>query len=222
MTDCKIVFIIAMKSEADTVISQMTNIKNQKVYNNDIFMWDLFGENVSVIVCNVWKVNAARATQYAIDVLWAKKIINIWFAWALNDSMSVWDTYQIQAAVEYDFDLAVLNQTDIWTLNEFDDKYLKLSTVDWYESKILWTWDRFNDSPIDYQLLVNDIKADIRDMEWAAIVHTCIHANIPVYMFKTISDVAWSWATTDQFLQNIKMCAENLSKEIKKIITALK
>ena len=216
--DLDVVFVVAMKSEADAVISHMDNVNSQKVYNNDIFVWDLFGQNVAVIICWIWKVNAARATQYAIDVLWAKKIINVWFAGALKPDMSVWKTYQIKAAVEYDFDLAMLNNTEIWVLNEFDDKYLYTQTIDWFESKILGTGDRFNDSQDDYRLLVDSIKADIRDMEWAAIIHTAIHAWVPVYMFKTISDVAGSGATTEQFLANIKLCAESLRKDIEVIM----
>lgn len=214
----EIVFIIAMKSEADAVIANMKNVKEKKAHDNDIFLWELFGQYVAVIVSWIWKVNAARATQYAIDVFWAKKIINVWFAGALNSTMSVWKTYQIKAAVEYDFDLAVLNNTEIWVLNEFDNKYLYTQTIDWFESKILGTGDRFNDSQDDYNLLVNSIKADVRDMEWAAIIHTAIHAWVPVYMFKTISDVAGSGATTEQFLANIKLCAESLSKDIELIM----
>lgn len=221
MKNFEIVFVVAMKSEAETVISNMVNIKSEKIYNNEIFYWNLFGHEVVVIICGIWKVNAARATQYAIDILWAKKIINVWFAWWLNSDMVVWKTYQIKAAVEYDFDLAELNKTEIWVLNEFDDKYLKLQTIGGFEEKILGTWDRFNDSKPDYELLVNSIDADVRDMEWAAIVHTAIHAWVPVYMFKTISDVAGSGATTEQFLANIEICAKWLKESIEKIISSL-
>ena len=214
-----IVFLAAMKNEAESVVSNMIDIKSKKFYDNEIFTWKLFGHDVAVVVFDFWKVNAARATQYAIDVLWAKKIINIWFAWWLNSSLVVWSTYQIKAAVQYDYDIAQLNKTDIWVLNEFSDKYLHTTKlIDWFESKILGTWDRFNDSINDYHLLVDYIWADLRDMEWAAIIHTCIHAWVPVYAFKTVSDIAGSWSTTDQFIENMKLCSKNLTNEIKKIV----
>lgn len=219
--NCNVVFIIAMKSEANTVLDNMINTTQQTYFDNDIIFWELFWYFTAVIICGIWKVNAARATQYAIDTLWAKKIINIWFAGGLDSKMEVWNTYQIKDAVEYDFDLAELNKTEIWVLNEYDSKYLEVSTINWFEQKVLGTGDRFNDSKADYELLVNSIKADIRDMEWAAIVHTAKHAGVPVYIFKTISDVAGSGATTEQFLKNIEICAKNLKMNIKKIIDAV-
>ena len=218
---CNVVFIIAMKSEANTVLDNMINTTQQIYFDNDIIFWELFWYFTAVIICGIWKVNAARATQYAIDILWAKKIINVWFAGGLRPEMVVWETYQIKAAGEYDFDLAELNGTEIWVLNEFDDKYLQTNTIEWFEKKNLGTGDRFNDSKADYELLVNSIKADIRDMEWAAIVHTAKHAGVPVYIFKTISDVAGSGATTEQFLKNIEICAKNLKMNIKKIVDAV-
>lgn len=162
---CSIVFIIAMKSEANTVLDNMINTTQKTYFDNDIVFWELFWYLTAVIICGIWKVNAARATQYAIDILWAKKIINVWFAGGLYSKMEVWNTYQIKDAVEYDFDLAELNNTEIWVLNEYDSKYLKVSTINWFEQKVLGTGDRFNDSKADYELLVNSIKADIRDME---------------------------------------------------------
>ena len=219
MTD--LVFVIAMQNEADAIISKMININIKNIYNFQIISWELYDKAVTVIICWVWKVNASRATQYAIDVIWAKKIINVWFAWWLNESIDIWECYQIKAAVEYDFDLAELNKTDIWVLNEFSDKYLYTQTIQWFESKILWTWDRFNDSKTDYLLLINDIHADMRDMEWAAIIHTAIHANIPVFMFKCVSDIAGKDSTINQYLENIKLCSDKLSQVIKNILEAI-
>ena len=219
MTD--LVFVIAMQNEAYAIISKMTNTNTKSIYNFQIISWELFSRVVEVIICWVWKVNASRATQYAIDVLWAKKIVNIWFAWWLNEFMDIWECYQIKAAVEYDFDLVELNNTDIWVLNEFSDKYLYTSTIQWFESKILWTWDRFNDSKTDYQLLTNEIHADMRDMEWAAIIHTAIHANVPVFMFKCVSDIAGKSSTIDQYLENVKLCSEKLSQVIQNIIDVI-
>jgi len=216
-----LVFIIAMQNEADAIILHMTNINTKSIYNFQIITWELFNRTVAIVICWVWKVNASRATQYAIDILWAKRIVNVWFAWWLNEFMDIWECYQIKAAVEYDFDLAELNRTDVWVLNEFSDKYLYTQEIAWFESKILGTWDRFNDSKTDYQLLINEIHADVRDMEWAAIIHTAIHANIPVFMFKCISDIAGNTPTIEQYQENVKLCSEKLSQTINKIVDSI-
>lgn len=214
-------FVIAMESEAQPVFSRM-QIEKESVTGIKKTVWGtLFGESVCVVICGVGKVNAACGAQYAIDVLGADCIINIGVAGGLNQSLTVGETYCIYQAVQYDFDLVQLNGTEIGTLNEFSDRYLPLSTLSIYPLKTLGTGDRFNDDVADFELLTKDIGADIRDMEGAAIVQTCIHAGIKVYSFKTISDLAGSGSTTDQFLNNLRLCTANMSERIKDIMEAI-
>ena len=78
------------------------------------------------------------------------------------------------------------------------------------KKKNLGTADRFNDSPEDYLLLTKELKADIRDMEGAAIVQAANAAQLPVYAVKAISDVAGSGSTTEQYLLNRKRALQNL------------
>ncbi|MDE7265763.1 MAG: 5'-methylthioadenosine/adenosylhomocysteine nucleosidase, partial [Clostridia bacterium] len=59
--------------------------------------------------------------------------------------------------------------------------------------------------------------ADIRDMECGAIAHVCMHAKIPCRSFKIISDLAGSGSTTEQYLKNLSICFETLTKELKNI-----
>ena len=79
-----------------------------------------------------------------------------------------------------------------------------------FPKKNLGTSDRFNDSPADYALLTKELKADIRDMEGAAIVQAAYAAQLPVYSVKAISDVAGSGSTTEQFLVNKDKALRNL------------
>ena len=214
-------FVIAMESEAQTVLRNMEIEKEYFCCNKKVVLGTLFGEAVGVVVCGVGKVNAACGAQYAIDVLNATCIINVGVAGGLNDSLMVGKIYCIDSAVEYDFDLVQLNGTPIGTLNEFPHRYMPLNTILSYEKKKLATGDRFNDSVQDFNLLTLDMGADIRDMEGAAIVHTCIHAKVPTYSFKCISDLANSGSTTEQFLQNLQICTKNLTEELKNIMAAI-
>ncbi len=210
-----------MESEAAPVVANMTDVAHSSVCGKNIYEGTLCGSRVCVIVCGVGKVNAACGAQLAIDMKSADCIINIGVAGALNDGMRVGGIYCISAAVQYDFDLVQLNHTPIGTLNEFNDRWLRLETVEKYAAKKLATGDRFNDSEADYRLLTGELGADIRDMEGGAIAQTCAHAGVPMYSFKAISDIAGSGSTTDQFLSNLELCARNLSSEIPQIFEAI-
>ena len=215
------VFVIAMESEAKAVFDNLTDVKETKAHGKKVVLGDLFGERVAVVVCGVGKVNAGAGAQYAIDVLNADCIINLGVAGGLNDDMEIANIYCIDAVVQYDFDLVQLNGTTIGTLNEFDKPYIPLKTCDLFKCKKLGTGDRFNDDKNDFLLLTKTLGADVRDMECGAIAQVCHHANVPLYSFKAISDLAGSGSTTEQFLKNTAECMKNLTAQIKNVIKAV-
>ncbi len=215
------VFVIAMNSEAQAVINCLKNATEEVVYDKKIIRGDLYGEEIALIICGVGKVNAACATQYAIDVLNADVIVNLGVAGAVSDDCFVGDIYCIDGVVQYDFDLATLNGTRIGVLNEFTELYLPLKTARGYALRKLATGDRFNDSQDDFNLITKEMGADVRDMEGGAIAQVCAHANVPCYSFKCISDKAGSGATTEQFLNNLKLCNRNLELSLRHILGAI-
>ena len=119
--------------------------------------------------------------------------------------------YQISHATQFDFDLVQLNGTKMGTLDEYTENYLALNFLKAdFPKKNLGTSDRFNDSIADYKLLTEELQANIRDMEGAAIVQAAYAAQLPVYSVKAISDVAGSGSTTEQFLINKDKALQNL------------
>lgn len=217
-----IVFVIAMESEAEPVIENMTCVERSDRYGRGIVTGKLCGENCAVVICGVGKVNAAAGAQYAIDCLGADKIVNVGVAGGLNATTEVAEIYGIGAVVQYDFDLVALNGTPMGTLNEYAEPYLPLNLTAVYPLKKVGTGDRFNDDIADFNLLTKELEADIRDMELGAIAHVCRHANVPCYSFKAISDVAGSGSTTEQFLVNLKRCIAVLKENVEKIFNAVK
>ena len=203
--------VIAMQSEADILLEQMQIFRTLKVSGKEIHVGKAFGKETVVCVCGVGKVNAALGAQLLISKFDVKTLLNFGVAGGLNEGTKLCAVYQIGEATQFDFDLAELNGTQIGTLNEYEECYLKLSKLNVpFESKKLGTADRFNDSKADFELLTNELKADIRDMEGGAIVQAAYAAELPVYSFKAISDVAGSGSTTEQFLQNKNAALENL------------
>ncbi len=212
------VFVIAMDKEAQPVLNAI-NIERDITYcGKRLVTGKLSGESIGIVICGVGKVNAACGTQIAIDELGADVIINVGVAGGLNGGVKVGKIYAISNVVQYDFDLSQLNGTKIGTLDECSENYLPLALSDGYPTKKLATGDRFNDSKQDYRLLTEVLHADVRDMECGAIAQVCMHANVPCYSYKIISDLAGSGSTTDQYLKNLSLCFKTLERELKNIM----
>ena len=215
--------VIAMQSEADVLLNEMKITRTLTVSGQTVYVGTAFDKDVTVCVCGVGKVNAALGTQLLVSKFDVKKILNIGVAGGLNDTTKLCQVYQIEAATQFDFDLAQLNGTKIGTLNEYETPYLLLNRFpdDTFEKKRLGTADRFNDSQEDYKLLTQELGADIRDMEGGAIVQSAYAAQLPVYSVKAISDVAGSGSTTEQFLINKDKALTNLKIALPIIFDAL-
>ncbi len=203
--------VIAMQSEADILLEEMKIIRSLTVSGKKVHVGMAYGKETAVCVCGVGKVNAALGAQLLVSKFDAQKLLNFGVAGGLNDDTKLGAVYQIDAAVQFDFDLTQLNGTKIGTLDEYKENYLKLNH---FRAKLpkkkLGTSDRFNDSSVDYELLTKELKADIRDMEGAAVVQAAYAAELPVYSVKAISDVVGSGSTTEQFLINKDKSLQNL------------
>ena len=214
--------VIAMQSEAEILLSQMKITRSLAVSGKTVHVGRAFGKDLALCVCGVGKVNAALGTQLLVSKFDAEKILNFGVAGGLNKTTELCAVYQITAAVQFDFDLVDLNGTKIGTLNEYTENYLTLNHFKaGLEKRKLGTADRFNDSPADYKLLTEELNADIRDMEGAAIVQAAFAAELPVYSVKAISDVAGSGSTTEQYLVNRDKALQNLKEKLPLIFEEL-
>ena len=214
--------VIALESEAEILLEKMEIFRSLVVSGKKIYVGSAFGKDTAVAVCGVGKVNAALGTQLLVSKFDADKILNLGVAGGLNKNTELCGVYQIKAAVQFDFDLVQLNGTQIGTLDEYTENYLRLSPFKAaLKKKNLGTADRFNDSAEDYLLLTKELKADIRDMEGAAIVQAAHAAQLPVYAVKAISDVAGSGSTTEQYLQNRGRALENLKSVLPELFDEL-
>ena len=214
--------VIAMQSEADILLDQMKIHRSLTVSGKKIHVGTAFGKEIAVCICGVGKVNAALGAQLLVSKFDAAKLLNFGVAGGLNQGTQLCGVYQIGEAVQFDFDLTQLNGTKIGTLDEYEENYLSLDRFKAnFPVKKLGTSDRFNDCPQDYKLLTEELKADIRDMEGAAIVQAAYAAQLPVYSLKAISDVAGSGSTTEQFLINKDKALQNLKAALPLIFEEL-
>jgi adenosylhomocysteine nucleosidase len=152
-------------------------------------------------VSGVGKVNAAAAAQKAIDS-GADEILNCGVAGGLDPKMEVGDACEISQAVEYDFDLTLINGTRLGTHNERTTPFFDCRTTGKFPARILATGDRFTNDERD----VTDplgLGATVKDMEGAAIAHVCELNGVPCRMLKCISDVHGKGAMTGQYKDNL-------------------
>ena len=214
--------VIAMQSEADILLSEMNVNSSLTISGKQVYIGKAFHKDVALCVCGVGKVNAALGAQLLASKFDVKSLLNFGVAGGLNDGTALCQVYQIESAVQFDFDLVQLNGTKIGTLNEYEENYLSLSVLDLpFPLKKLGTADRFNDSLDDYKLLTEELNADIRDMEGGAIVQAAYAMQLPVCAFKAISDVAGSGSTTEQYLTNKNKALDNLKNVLTDIFAKL-
>ncbi len=215
--------VIAMTSEAKILKDLMVVSGETFVSDKPIYAGKILGKDVVLIVCGIGKVNAAIGAQILIDRYGADKMINFGVAGGIKENTEITQVYAISSAVEYDFDLSELNNTKIGTPDEFTDNYMDLNVLPLRNIPLrkLATGDRFNDNKDDYLLIRDYMQADIRDMEGAAIVRTAIHAKLPVYEFKAISDKAGNKSSFEQYRSNMNEALANLKAYLPAIISIL-
>ena len=178
----KRVFVIAMECEAEATRPHL-------------------GEGDELVVAGIGKVNAAAAAQKAIDD-GADEILNCGVAGGLDPKMEVGDVYEISQAVEYDFDLTIINGTKLGTHNERTTPYFDCRTTGKFPARILATGDRFTNDEKDVSNPLA-LGATVKDMEGAAIAHVCERCGVPCRMLKAISDVHGKGAMTGQYKDNL-------------------
>ena len=192
-------FVIAMENEAEQVRPFLRD--GDRLY-----------------VSGVGKVNAAAAAQKAIDA-GAEEILNCGVAGGLDPEMEVGDSCEISQAVEYDFDLTLINGTRLGTHNERTTPFFDCRTTGKFPARILATGDRFTNDERD----VTDplgLGATVKDMEGAAIAHVCELNGVPCRMLKCISDVHGKGAMTGQYKDNLAKALQSLAKALSSWLTA--
>lgn len=204
-------YLIAMDNEAQCLIDNLQDIREEKLYGRRVLHGSLDGEKVMLVVSGIGKSNAAAATQLAIQS-GATEIVNVGVAGGLDASMNVGDIYEIESAVQYDFDLTQINGTVMGTLDEYNTPYIPLAVDGRFPAKTIGSGDRFNDSEADNDLLVQALACQVRDMECAAVAHVCERAGVTCKAFKCISDVRGNGSAPGQYVDNLRKCLEKLTR----------
>lgn len=208
------VFVVAMECESEAVVRNMADCSVSTMFGRKVVSGTIAGERTAVVVAGVGKVNAAAGAQLALSSLGADVLLNVGVAGGLVSGMKVGDIYRVARAVQYDFDLSKINGTPIGTPNECSGPFFDLCKAGPWPDATVATGDRFTDDECEVDFLRKTFDANVREMELGAIAHVASRAEVPLYSWKALSDVAGLGTMSGQYAVNLKNCLEILSKEV--------
>lgn len=207
--------LAAMQKEADALLAKAEIRKEFTQFGKKLWEGETCGVPFTLIVTGVGKTNAAASAMLAI-ARGADRLLNIGVAGGITPRAKIGSLWQIDRAVQYDFDLSTINGTPVGTLDEYQTPYLPLRTGGKFPTATLATADSFASGQDDMALL-DSLGADVRDMEGAAIAHIAYAAGVPCTMFKSISDNARE-ESVREYRENMLIALGALSDNIREIL----
>lgn len=207
--------LAAMQKEADALLAKAEIRKEFTQFGKKLWEGEACGVPFTLIVTGVGKTNAAASAMLAL-ARGADRLLNIGVAGGITPRAKIGSLWQIDRAVQYDFDLSAINGTPVGTLDEYQTPYLPLRTGGKFPTATLATADSFASGQDDMALL-NSLGADVRDMEGAAIAHIAYAAGVPCTMFKSISDNARE-ESVREYRENMLIALGALSDNIREIL----
>ena len=197
--------IAAMQKEADVLLSLSRTDRHAKCFGKEIYDCNYSGHDFRLILSGVGKTNAAAAAMLAI-ASGADRILNFGVAGGLTPQTKIGTFWQICRAVQYDFDLSKINGTQIGTLDEYQTPYFPLQTGGRFPSASFASGDDDAD-------VLRALRADIRDMEGAAVAHIAFAAGVPCFMFKSVSDNAGE-ESVREYRENVQIALSALQEKM--------
>ena len=207
--------LAAMQKEADALLAKAEIRKEFTQFGKKLWEGEACGVPFTLIVTGVGKTNAAASAMLAI-ARGADRLLNIGVAGGITPRAKIGSLWQIDRAVQYDFDLSAINGTPVGTLDEYQTPYFPLRTGGKFPTATLATADSFASGQDDMALL-DSLGADVRDMEGAAIAHIAYAAGVPCTMFKSISDNARE-ESVRKYRENMLIALGALSESLPKIL----
>lgn len=213
-------FVIAMESEAEAILRRLDAVRGGEAYGRTFYEGRLGGESAAVVVCGIGKVNAAAATQLALDRWQPESIVNLGVAGGLDARLKIGEVFAISRCFQCDFDLSEVNHTPRGTPDEYDTPWFELaSAAADLPRAICATGDFYSNRDGDYDFVHGQMGATLRDMELGAIGHVCRRAQVPCMALKAVSDVHVPGLPppTEQFSVNLATAVDALAVKVEEL-----
>lgn len=131
-----------------------------------------------LLITGIGKVRAASKVTHRLAVGDYRRVINIGTAGALRDGRT--GLFTPSRVIEHDISAADLAAMGYHTVDEWD--------VAGGDGSVLATGDTFVNDPLHRDRLA--LRADLVDMEGAAIAHVCAEYGLPLRVVKVVTDNA--------------------------------
>lgn len=214
-------FIIALSSEAQTLLEVMEEQKQLNINDKIAYEGKIDGKNVIIAISGIGKVNAALTTQLIIDKYSPDFIINYGTCGGVNSSVKILNYYLIEKCCQYDFDLSELDNVPVGYIQDYDTVFFKNYTIGIdLQKQTLASADRFTCHKSDVDT-INSMGCSLCDMEGGAIAQVCTSNKIPLIIIKGITDIFGNGTTSEQFYNNLKAVAKGFPSVIIKTINCV-
>ncbi len=227
----KIGIIVAMDEELTDVMKMLEKRKEKYVRNIVFYIGNIKDKECIVVQSGVGKVNAARTTQVLISEFDVDCVINLGVAGGINEKLAIGDVIIPKKVVQHDFDITAFGHSKgyisgIGSYIECDkglrdimrDK-LKKSPEREYEIKfgVVATGDIFCTEISMKNKILGRFKADVVDMECAAIGQVCYLERKPYMAIRSISDIPNN-KNVETYEENLKLAAKRCANVLKEFL----
>ncbi len=223
----RIGMLVAIEIES---VMKLYNDKLEKLESKAYMVYKYkFSEyELYILKSGAGQIAAAAGCQYLIDKYNVEIIVNFGIVGGLTSDMSLHKTCIIEKIVHYDFDTSAIDNCEVGRYVNYPELYL-------YTSKNLLkkthnllpnlkivtcaSGDKFVANSSLKKYLNSEFKADIVEMEAAAIQLICDKNNVSTLMIKTVSDSIEGGASEyiSEAVESANKCILVLDKIIKEI-----
>lgn len=184
--------------EVESVTSKYKDeLKHEFTNGFDVYILEKKDYRLHFVHSNIGLIRAAAAVQMLIDIYKIDFLINFGVVGALKESFAVEDACFVEKVVHYAMDTSAIDKVEVGRYLEYEDIYLRTSSDILEKVKEMYPEipvvtcacaDKFVDSSEEKKDISEKFKADICDMESAAVVLISDLNKVPNFIIKTVSD----------------------------------
>lgn len=192
----KIGIVIAIARELKSFLESDFEIETLNLNNREIYKTKVNDNEVYAVKSGYGEIDAAAATQLLITGFGCETILNFGVTGALDRSLKVDDLFVVTKTINHDYDVSPIDPVKLHQYEEFEDEFIPLDKglIDFAKSLYPQLKDAVDASGDRFVYLtedkinLNNLGANICDMEIAAIARICFLNGVKCLSIKCISD----------------------------------
>lgn len=223
--------VVAMEEEFEEIENKMKNIETKQIKDLTFVVGKIEGKECVLVKSGVGKVNAARTTQIMIDYFKLDCIFNLGAAGAIHNQLEIGDIVIGKYVVQHDFDITAFGHkkgyiTGIGNhvkcneelVQKFEEVIQNIPEKEYQINLgIVATGDIFCTDVAMKDKIRENFKADVVDMECAAIAQVAYLNHLPFIVIRSVSDVP-NGKNASTFDENLKLASKRCAVILEKFL----